>query len=179
MAMTMKRKFSESAIDQEDGSERRLRSGRTTSFVTTPPVTNTKSTGSPSHVSPRKRIQPLKPDVAQKDDVDSECSLKSLKRKEIKTRKVSKNRPDAVRDQLIPVEEASQLYGDYGAGKESSSTSFFFVSNCSKREAEMKRSYGLCCTRDSSGHGQQRSTGFKKRQSDGRDFKFLTQTLNT
>jgi len=122
LAMT-KRKFSESAIDQEDGSERRLRSGRTTSFVTTSPVTNAKSTGSPSRVSPRKRIQPLKPDVAQKDDVDSECSLKSLKRKEIKTQKVSKNRSDAVKD---PVEEASQLYGDYGAGKESSSTSFFF-----------------------------------------------------
>jgi hypothetical protein len=177
--MTIKRKFSESAIDQEDGSERRLRSGRTTSFVTASPVTNTKSTGSPSRVSPRKRIQPLKADVAQKDDVDSECSLKTLKHKEIKTQKVSKNRSDAVKDQLIPVEEASQLYGDYGAGIEPSSTTFFLVLNCSKRETEMKRSYGFCCTRDSSGHGQQRSTEFKKRQSGGRDFKLITQTLNT
>jgi hypothetical protein len=133
--MTIKRKLSESAIDQAGGSERRLRSGRTT-FVTTSSVTNTKSTGSPSRVShsPRKRIQPLKPDVAQKDQMDdaaegnSERSLKSpktLKRREIKTQKVSKNRSDAVKDQLIPVEEASQLYGDYGAGKESSSTSSF------------------------------------------------------
>ncbi len=134
--MTIKRKLSESAIDQENGSERRLRSGRTT-FVTTFPVTNTKSTGSPSR-SPRKRIQPLKPDVAQKDERDdvaeynSEFSLKSLKtpkRREIRSKKVSKNRSDAatVTDQLIPMEEALQFYGDYGAGKESSSTSIFFL----------------------------------------------------
>lgn len=109
--MTIKRKRSESALDQENVSERRLQSGRTFSAATSP-AKNAKATKSPSR-SPRKRLvmdPPQKDEFAE--DHNSFPSLKSLKtpkRREIKSQKHQTNAV-VVEDKSIFMEETSQLH---------------------------------------------------------------------